>query len=91
MGSLLVSGPVAVNSDVHDSYGDGYLECLSHRLIADGDRAGNHSAPSPVSRIGLVLMAAIGYLLTGEPASAIVTGLAIVAFRLCGPNVFAKA
>ena len=37
------------------------------------------------------MMAAVGYFLTGELVSAVAMGLAIVAFWLCGPNVFAKA
>jgi hypothetical protein len=40
---------------------------------------------------GAGTLAATGYLVTGNPVSAIVTGLAIVAFWLCGPNAFAKA
>jgi hypothetical protein len=40
---------------------------------------------------GARVMAAVGYLLTGEPVAAIAAGVVIVAFWLCGPNVFAKA
>jgi|SRR5687768_11272237 len=40
---------------------------------------------------GAGMMAAVGYLLTGEPVSALAMGLAIVAFWLCGPNLFAEA
>lgn len=40
---------------------------------------------------GAGIIAAIGYFLTGEPVSALVAGLAIVAFWLTGPNVFANA
>lgn len=39
---------------------------------------------------GAGIMAAVGYFFTGEPVSAVATGVAIVAFWLCGPNVFAK-
>jgi len=39
---------------------------------------------------GAGTLAAVGYCLTGEPVSAIATGLTISAFWLCGPNVFAK-
>ncbi len=57
------------------------------------------STPEVVARImtvwflleGAGTIAAVGYFLTGEPVSAIATGAAIVAFWLCGPNVFAKA
>ena len=57
------------------------------------------STPEVVTRImtvwflleGAGTMAAAGYFFTGEPVSAIATGAAIVAFWLCGPNVFAKA
>lgn len=34
------------------------------------------------------IAAIIGYLLTGEPVSLIVSALAIAAFWLCGPSVF---
>jgi len=40
---------------------------------------------------GAGIIAAVGYFLTGEPVSALVAGLAIVAFWLTGPNVFANA
>ena len=40
---------------------------------------------------GAGTIAAVGYFFSGEPVSAIVTIAAIVAFWLCGPNVFAKA
>jgi hypothetical protein len=40
---------------------------------------------------GAGMMAAVGYLLTGQPVTVVAMGLAIVAFWLCGPNVFAKA
>ena len=40
---------------------------------------------------GAGMVAAVGYFLTGEPVSALVMGLAIVAFWLCGPNLFAEA
>jgi hypothetical protein len=40
---------------------------------------------------GAATLAAIGYLFTGEPVTAITTGAAVVAYWLCGPNVFAKA
>jgi hypothetical protein len=40
---------------------------------------------------GAGTLAAIGYLFTGEPVTAITTGAAVVAYWLCGPNVFAKA
>ena len=40
---------------------------------------------------GAGMLAAVGYLITGEPIAAIAAGLTIVAFWLCGPNVFAKA
>jgi hypothetical protein len=40
---------------------------------------------------GAGVMAAVGYLSTGEPVTAIAAGVVIVAFWLCGPNVFAKA
>jgi hypothetical protein len=39
---------------------------------------------------GAGTLAAVGYCLTGEPVSAIATGLTIVAFWRCGPNVFSK-
>jgi hypothetical protein len=39
---------------------------------------------------GAGVMAGVAYLLTGEPVSALVMGLAIVAFWWCGPNMFAK-
>jgi hypothetical protein len=39
---------------------------------------------------GAGTLAAVGYFLTGEPVSAGATGVLIVAFWLCGPNVFAK-
>ena len=40
---------------------------------------------------GAGMLAVVGYFLTGEPIAAIAAGLTIVAFWLCGPNVFAKA
>jgi hypothetical protein len=40
---------------------------------------------------GAGMVAAMGYLITGESVSAIATILAILALWLCGPNVFAKA
>jgi hypothetical protein len=40
---------------------------------------------------GGAMLATIGFLLTGEPVSAIVMGVTVVAYWLCGPNVFAKA
>lgn len=40
---------------------------------------------------GAGMIAAVGYFLTGQPAAAFVTGLAIAAYWLCGPNLFAKA
>ena len=40
---------------------------------------------------GVGMMAAVGYLLTGQPVTVVAMGLAIVAFWLCGPNMFAKA
>ena len=39
---------------------------------------------------GAGVLAGVGYLLTGEPVTALVMALAIVAFWLCGPNAFAK-
>lgn len=56
------------------------------------------SAPEAGAKVVLVwillegagVLAAVGYLLTGQPVSAIATGLTIVAFWLCGPSVFAK-
>ncbi len=45
--------------------------------------------------IGSVMLAVAFFVLKprvpGEPVSLIATGLGIVAFWLCGPNVFAKA
>ena len=57
------------------------------------------SAPEVGAKVFLVwfvmdsagMMAAVGYFLTGELVSAVAMGLAIVAFWLCGPHVFAKA
>ena len=57
------------------------------------------STPAVVTKVlpvwflleGAGTMAAVGYYLTGEPVCAVATGLAIVAFWLCGPNAFAKA
>lgn len=40
---------------------------------------------------GVGTMAAVGYLLTGQPVTVVAMVLAIVAFWLCGPNMFAKA
>ena len=40
---------------------------------------------------GAGMMAAVGYLLTGQPVSVVAMGVAIVAFWLSGPNAFAKA
>ncbi len=40
---------------------------------------------------GAGMLAVVGYFVTGEPIAAIAAGLTIVAFWLCGPNVFAKA
>ena len=37
---------------------------------------------------GAGMTASIGYLLTGEPVSLIVSAVAITAFWLCGPSVF---
>lgn len=39
---------------------------------------------------GAGILSVVGYLLTGELVSATATGLAIVAFWLCGPTLFAK-
>ncbi len=57
------------------------------------------STPEVVARVmpvwflleGAATIAAAGYFFTGAPVSAITTGALIVAFWLCGPNVFAKA
>ena len=57
------------------------------------------STPQVVAKIlpvwflmeGAGIIAAVGYFLTGEPVSALVAGLAIVAFWLTGPNVFGSA
>ena len=40
---------------------------------------------------GAGMVAAMGYLITGEFVCAIATVLAILAYWLCGPSVFAKA
>ena len=40
---------------------------------------------------GAAIQAAIGFLLTGELATLIVAGAAMVAFWLCGPRAFAEA
>src|SRR5687767_334039 len=40
---------------------------------------------------GAGIMAAVGYLLTGQSVAVAAMGLAIVAFWLCGPNAIAKA
>ena len=40
---------------------------------------------------GAGMMAAVGYFVTGAPVSAVVAGLLIAGFSLCGPNMFAKA
>jgi hypothetical protein len=54
------------------------------------------SAPETSARVlpvwflleGAGTTAAIGYLLTGEPVSLVVTALAITVFWLCGPSAF---
>ena len=40
---------------------------------------------------GAGMMAAVGYLLTGQPVSVVAMGVAIAAFWLSGPNAFARA
>ena len=40
---------------------------------------------------GAGMIGAVGYLLTGETVAFAAMGVAIVAFWLCGPNMFAKA
>lgn len=40
---------------------------------------------------GAGMLAAAGYLLTGEPVTAIAAGLAIAAYWWCGPTLFANA
>lgn len=40
---------------------------------------------------GAGTIAAVGYFLSSEPMAAVATGVVIVVFWWCGPNVFAKA
>ena len=40
---------------------------------------------------GAGMMAAVGYLLTGQPVSVVAMGVAIAAFWLSGPSAFVKA
>lgn len=39
---------------------------------------------------GAGMLAAVGYLLTGEPAAALAMSLAVVVYWSCGPNVFTR-
>jgi hypothetical protein len=56
------------------------------------------SAPDVTAKVFLVwflmegagAISAVGYFLTGQPVAAAVMALAIVAFWLCGPSIFAK-
>jgi hypothetical protein len=51
---------------------------------------GTRVLPVWFSLEGAGMLAAIGYLLTGEIVSGIAMGLTIAAFWACGPNLFAK-